>query len=281
MAHEFVDPTSTLRAGYVAPIVAELSNPTVAGIGGGIATGVDLLGTGAKAVLVGGAELAGQGVRLVAAGAGALLRLGAGPPVRISPATQARLEAARGLTRTVVVVTGGVVQGAVAMATSLGANAAAAIGGTAVGKSLAAGSSSAAGQAVCRVAYSTVGAVGAVWEGLELAAASLAGHVGGAATDLVGARWGAEAAAASATGLGAVGDLGKASLLTSMHLTPVTLLAQGAGAATVAATEEVVHPAPAVVVAQLPPAAEEGQAASAAAAAAAATAASAGEAKVI
>ena len=239
VSHEFSDPASRLRAGVLAPIAAELAHPTVAGIGGGLAHGVSALGQGTRDALVGGADLAGKGVRLVAAGAGRLLGAAAGPPVAISPATRARLDNARLMTRTVVVVAHGLVQGAATMAASLGASAAGALGGSSVGAALAAGGESEAGRAVCRVAAASVGAVGAVWEGLETAACTLGGHVGGAASELVGARYGAEAAAATAQGIAVVGDLGEATLLSGMHLTPVTLLAQGVGSATIVATSAV------------------------------------------
>ena len=236
MQHEFADPHSELRASYLTPIAAELSHPTVAGIGGGIAVGVERLGQGTRAALVGTADLAGKGIRLVAAGAGSLVGSRAGPPVTVSPATRTRLDNARLMTRTVVVVTTGLVQGAATMASSLGASAAVALGETGVGKAIASSGESAGGRAACRVAASTVGAVGAVWEGLELAARTLGGHVGGAASEFVGMRYGAEAQEATDKGLAVVGDMAEVTLLSGMHLTPVTLLAQSAGAATLTTT---------------------------------------------
>ena len=145
--HELVSPESDLRVKYVGPVVEELKNPTLAGVTGGVATGLGMVGEGAKSVLLTTGTLAGKGVRYTVKGVG--LALGAVIPGRrmvVSQATQARLEQARLMTKTAVLVTSGLVAGAQGMARSLGASVSGSVGST-------------LGQHFLRVAEGGVGAV--------------------------------------------------------------------------------------------------------------------------
>jgi len=214
-----VSPESDLRVKYVGPVVEELKNPTLAGVTGGVATGLGMVGEGAKSVLLTTGTLAGKGVRYTVKGVG--LALGAVIPGRrmvVSQATQARLEQARLMTKTAVLVTSGLVAGAQGMARSLGASVSGSVGST-------------LGQHFLRVAEGGVGAVAKVWEGLEGAAVSFGREVGAGAVEFVGDRYGEEARAAADKGVACVGDLGSATLLSAMHLAPTTIIAETVGSA--------------------------------------------------
>jgi hypothetical protein len=243
--HELVSPDSDLRVKYVGPVVEELSHPTVAGVTTGMATGISMVGQGAKTALVTTGELAGKGVKYTVVGVGRALGVVLpGKRLTVSPATQARLDNARLMTRTCVMVTGSLVAGAQGMARSLGAS----VGGSV---------SSTLGKDVLRVAASGVGMVGSVWEGLEGAAVAFGAGVGGGVSEFVGERYGVEAKAAADKGLACVGDLGEATLVSTMHLAPTTIVANTLGSAiTSSSTSNPPTPSPTAGAAQggiLPP----------------------------
>jgi hypothetical protein len=226
--HEFADPASVLRADYLAPIGEELRHPTVAGIAGGVATGVTLVGRGAKAALVATAEVAGSGVELVVGG----LARGLGRvsrPVHVSDATRARLAGVRNAAGAAAMVTGGMVLAATTTARMLGAAASTAFAATATGAAAEEKAQGTAGKALRRVALATVGAAGDLWGGLEGAAAALGKHTAAAARGFVEARgYGEEVAAATELGLDAATQVGAVGI-NLVQVTPGMIAASTAG----------------------------------------------------
>jgi hypothetical protein len=225
--HEFVDPESVLRHDYLAPIGEELRHPTVAGVAGGVAAGVTLVGKGAKAALVATAEVAGTGVELVVGG----LARGLGRvsrPVQVSDTTRARLAGVRNAAGAAAMVTSGMVFAATQTARLLGAAASRALSGTAVEER----AHSTAGRAVRRIAIATVGAAGSVWEGLEGAASALGKHSAAAARGFVEARgYGEDVRAATEMGIDAATQA--AAVATNLvQVTPGMIAANAAGNAT-------------------------------------------------
>jgi len=269
--HEVQDSDSQLRGTIVPAVARELSNPTVAGVGGGIATGISMAGHGAKTALVASAGLAGQGIVWTAETTTRALGGRAEAPTAVSDATKANLQRAKLLTRATVVVTSGMVVGAAAMAKSLGAAVSTAFMATETGRgAVHVATTTDGGRAVCRIASSSVGVVADVWAGLEGAASVLGAASAKAIRHGVGERYGAEALAAAESGIGVASDVGELAM-NLRKLSPDVL----AGQVAIESTRDFVARAPAVDAGReaLAPAASVQDAAAAAAAAGVAAAA--------
>jgi hypothetical protein len=192
-----------------------LSHLSVADVGNGLSHGVMLAGKVTANALVVGADFAGKGVRW-AAGQAAGYMGKAEQPAHFTDETRTRLDQARMVSKTAVVVSSAVVLGAATMARSLGAAVSGAFLSTEYGKSLSSNlsnnSGSQTGVAVRQVAASSLVAFGEVWDGLETAAKVFGGHAAGATTSFVEERYGKEAALIATKSLDVAGDVGQAAL---------------------------------------------------------------------
>lgn len=179
--------------------------------GTGVSRGIISLGGMARSALVAGAGLAGRGVQV--ATEAIAKKLGrSSKPLEVSAANRARLGQARVLTRTAVVVTASMVEGAVALAKSLSTAAAAAIAETETGKKLAASAATPTGQAVKGVANASLIAFRDVWDGMEEAAQKFGGATAGATRTLVTSRYGEEALPIANDAIGLASDIGAVAL---------------------------------------------------------------------
>ena len=203
--------TSITTASSATPTTATSSAPTSAGVR--VSSGIVAMGAVARTVLVAGAGLAGRGVQ--AASDALAHRLGRAPSgVEISATNRARLGQARILTRTAVVVTASMVEGAVTLARSLSAAAAAAIAETDAGKKLSQSAATPAGVAAKQVAVASLVAFRDVWDGMEEAAITFGVATAGATRTLVTARYGAEALPVANDAIGLATDIGSVVLAT-------------------------------------------------------------------
>lgn len=229
--HEIFDADSNLNAQIKPAVSKELANPTVSGIGAGIATGVSMAGKGLASGLVSTADYAGRGVAFVAD----VTSKAVGPAtehVEISEATKNNIERSRSLTKAGVVVTGVMVVGAAAMAKSLGAAVSAGFLATDTGKKIATLTTTTdTGRAVSSIAAATVGAAYDVWGGLEQAAYTFGTQTKNATTKAIALNYGEDAAKATDSALSLAGDVGQLTInLTKIN--PVNLAGSVAGSAT-------------------------------------------------
>lgn len=198
----------------LAPIQTHLPAPATTRIeaaGTGMSRGIIALGGMARSALVAGAGLAGRGVQV--ATEAIAKKLGrSSKPLEVSAANRARLGQARVLTRTAVVVTASMVEGAVALAKSLSTAAAAAIAETETGKKIAASAATPTGQAVKGVANASLIAFRDVWDGMEEAAQKFGGATAGATRTLVASRYGEEALPIANDAIGLASDIGAVAL---------------------------------------------------------------------
>jgi hypothetical protein len=229
--HEIFDADSKLNSEIKPAVTKELANPTVSGIGSGIATGVSMAGKGLATGLVSTADYAGRGVAFVAD----VTSKAVGPAtehMEISEATKTNIERSRSLTKAGVVVTGVMVVGAAAMAKSLGAAVSAGFLATDTGKKIATlTTTTETGRAVSSIAAATVGAAYDVWGGLEQAAYTFGTQTKNATTKAVAHNYGEEAAKAADSAMSLAGDVGQLTInLTKIN--PVNLAGSVAGSAT-------------------------------------------------
>lgn len=191
-----------------------VSNPTLASASATVGSGLVQLGAFTRQALVAGASVAGRGVS--AASAAVASRMSpAAQPLEISQTTAARLQNARMLTRAAVVVTGSMVEGAVALARSLGAAAAHAAAETDTGKRLMSSAATPAGTAAATVAVASLAAFRDVWDGLEEAAVIM-GHATADATRTVShARYGAAGDPVTESVIGLATDVGAIAINTN------------------------------------------------------------------
>ena len=229
--HEIFDSDSKLNSQIKPAVSKELANPTVSGIGAGIASGVSMAGKGLASGLVSTADYAGRGVAFVAD----VTSKAVGPStehMEISEATKNNIERSRALTKAGVVVTGVMVVGAAAMAKSLGAAVSAGFLATDTGKKMAnLTTTTDTGRAVSSIAAATVGAAYDVWGGLEQAAYTFGTQTKNATTKAVAHNYGEEAAKAADSAMSLAGDVGQLTInLTKIN--PVNLAGSVAGSAT-------------------------------------------------
>jgi len=229
--HEIFDSDSKLNSQIKPAVSKELANPTVSGIGAGIASGVSMAGKGLASGLVSTADYAGRGVAFVAD----VTSKAVGPStehMEISEATKNNIERSRALTKAGVVVTGVMVVGAAAMAKSLGAAVSAGFLATDTGKKMASLTTTTdTGRAVSSIAAATVGAAYDVWGGLEQAAYTFGTQTKNATTKAVAHNYGEEAAKAADSAMSLAGDVGQLTInLTKIN--PVNLAGSVAGSAT-------------------------------------------------
>ena len=191
-----------------------VSNPTLASASATVGSGLVQLGAFTRQALVAGASIAGRGVS--AASAAVAARMGpATQPLEISQTTASRLQNARVLTRAAVVVTGSMVEGAVALARSLGTAAAHAAAETETGKRILSSAATPAGTAATTVAVASLAAFRDVWDGLE-EAAQIVGHATADATRTVShARYGAAGDPVTESVIGLAADVGAIAINTN------------------------------------------------------------------
>ena len=250
VTHQVTDETSQLRAHVLPTIINDFTNPesalrtkTVETVAGAVATGVAVGATVGKACLIATGDVVGKGLRVASTAASTSLGA-AGEALHVSPETHARVGQAAAAAHGAVVMSGVVVAGVSAVVAGLGASASAAIRSTVAGEYL---ETTAGGRALIGAGTATAAAVGEVWSGAVEGVVLLSAHTTVAATEFVGVRYGAEAAAVTLQGAAVIGDVGRIAANACL-ISPFALAGQAAGAAVHTTADQVDAPPP------LPPA---------------------------